>query len=278
MSKPPGSCAFCGGGQLTKEHIWPDWLRSHVPRLFAHTGHTVSRSGFNTAAGELVHRPTRGHLHRPGDPHSQRLRVVCKGCNTQWMSSLQNHAKRVLVPMISGQWPTMCDEDQTLLSAWCTMFTMVVEFADLPTLVSTAEERSFLRMNRQPPNNWVVWIGRLKGHRWSGTFNHFGLPDRWTISALSSRLPITEPELVTQTTAFGVGELFVFTLSTRDPEFRLSAEGFAERRGVQVIWPRSDVRRLSQPDRILDDFTADEISSAFVPIVLRSHVRRAWEI
>lgn len=31
-SKLPGRCIFCGGGNLSKEHFWPEWASALLPR------------------------------------------------------------------------------------------------------------------------------------------------------------------------------------------------------------------------------------------------------
>ena len=32
MIKKPGRCIFCNGRGLSKEHMWPDWLKAYIPR------------------------------------------------------------------------------------------------------------------------------------------------------------------------------------------------------------------------------------------------------
>jgi hypothetical protein len=31
-NKPPGKCNFCGRGNLSKEHFWPEWASALLPR------------------------------------------------------------------------------------------------------------------------------------------------------------------------------------------------------------------------------------------------------
>jgi hypothetical protein len=44
-----------------------------------------------------------GPLHRKGDARSQKLKVVCKACNSGWMSELQDRTKPVLLPLLTRQ-------------------------------------------------------------------------------------------------------------------------------------------------------------------------------
>ena len=83
--KPPGRCIFCG---VTQEHMWANWLRSYIPREL--TRHATSV--------EKVHpRNTEQNIQtRTGDPHSRRIKCVCRACNNGWMSRLQENAKPFL--------------------------------------------------------------------------------------------------------------------------------------------------------------------------------------
>jgi hypothetical protein len=40
---------------------------------------------------------------RPGGLKRKKLRVVCEPCNNEWMSVIENDAKRVVLPMMLGQ-------------------------------------------------------------------------------------------------------------------------------------------------------------------------------
>ena len=33
MSKPPGTCIFCGRTGVSKEHLWANWMRDHLPEF-----------------------------------------------------------------------------------------------------------------------------------------------------------------------------------------------------------------------------------------------------
>src|SRR5205085_373803 len=103
---------------------------------------------------------TAGKLERPGDPHSQRLRVVCGYCNNNWMGRLQERAKRILLPLVVGDWTDLSAIDQSTLAAWITMTVMVREAANPPTMTSTQTERFAFRQDQSPLDNWSIWIGR----------------------------------------------------------------------------------------------------------------------
>src|SRR5213593_3811716 len=85
-------CIFCGSSdELTREHIWSDWVRKLVPsdkpemhfHRFGPIGSEQERS-------------------YPKRPYRWRLRVVCKTCNNGWMSRIDDAAKPIAEPMILG--------------------------------------------------------------------------------------------------------------------------------------------------------------------------------
>src|SRR6185437_1891087 len=81
-------CAFCDHtGKLTAEHITSQWLRD----LFTGPG----KAWFGTTEGE-----TRQFDMGPLD---FKAKVVCKECNSGWMSDIERAAKHLLSPMITGQ-------------------------------------------------------------------------------------------------------------------------------------------------------------------------------
>ena len=147
---------------MSKEHIWPDWLRRYVPRNATTTRHT--RPG---PFGLM-----KGKLHRPGDPASQRLRCVCEKCNNGWMSHLQIKAKPILVGLISNTWESLDRDAQTTFSAWATMFTTVFEMADPSSAAVSPEERSQFRKDLIPSTNWTVSFTNYNGPDYGPSISH----------------------------------------------------------------------------------------------------------
>jgi hypothetical protein len=200
MSKPPATnrvraCIFCGSQErLSGEHVYANWLREFLPRRVKYTSHWVSQDG-----GDVK----RGKLSRPGDPFSQRLRIVCKNCNSGWMSQLQTASKPFLVPLLQGEWPALDAPAQLAVARWITMTSMVIEFADPPTAEVPWTHRADFSETRSIQPNWHVWIGRHDpGSKHSAYFNHFG----WHLLRSHKRLPFLRTYHL-QTTTFTVGKL-----------------------------------------------------------------------
>ena len=278
--KVPGTCIFCGSSGLSHEHIWANWLRDYIPRDLASTIHT------GQVAGTILHGNTRipynstKTTEASGDPHSQRLRKVCKRCNSGWMSILQNRVKPILTPHLAGHWPDKCDSDQKILAAWATMFTMVVEFKHIPTVTVNQKQRQDFSLIQIPPENWHVWCGHYEGKFWkeSKCFSHFGL-----VPSAFAAYPKDIPSVIrmpnqfnAQSTAITIGNLFLMTFSwVNDAVRNFDPLRFEIAHGLRTVWPvRNPV--VVAPTVILDDFVADHVSRSFVPLDQRNSVRPAW--
>jgi hypothetical protein len=85
-------CIFCGAsGPLTKEHVFPDWIRALG---FGGQGWQ------ETVVGE---RPDEKRHIRPAGPFSLTLKAVCRPCNNVWMSDIERQAKPLLTTMFQYQ-------------------------------------------------------------------------------------------------------------------------------------------------------------------------------
>jgi hypothetical protein len=137
IPKPRRVCIFCGRPGLTKEHMWADWLRNYIPR--ERQEHRVGSTNISLAQHEdsVQDRIER----RSGDPHSRRIRCVCRECNNGWMSQLQEAAKPFLVPMLTGQKVALYESGKTTLASWAAMFVMVAEQVDQTKVAISAVER-----------------------------------------------------------------------------------------------------------------------------------------
>jgi hypothetical protein len=249
-AKRPKQCLFCGmGGKLTKEHINPRWLHPYLGRRFTHTGHSVGIRTLDVSKGEMEpYRFSRGKLQRPGDPHSQTLRILCARCNNVRLGALQERAKRYLLPLVVGVWPDLDAEGQHVVAAWAAMNTMIREAADPPTAATSKEGRREFLMNLEAPPTWSVWIGRCSDIQ-SGVWNHVGWKERQDLPLH----PFVNKDVCRQTTGFVMGQLFILTMSAPDnvgDSRQAFGEQFARQYDLSLIWPT--MSRVTMPQTVYD--------------------------
>lgn len=206
IPRPPQKCIFCGGGNMSREHIYADWMRPYL-RVFDSTTHYVNTQTAPQWAQLIPARAERGKLHLKGDHRSRKLRVVCVTCNTTWMSRLQTAAKPVLLPFLTGSNVALSRTQQRAAANWAAMFTMVYEFADPLTIAIPQSERaSFMRI-LQPNANWLIWVAPFVGKSYAGMAHHRGIG----FLEQGHREPSVAQIFNTQVTVGSAGGLFFLT-------------------------------------------------------------------
>jgi hypothetical protein len=145
--------------------------------------------------------------------------VVCGDCNSGWLNQIQQTARPLLLPLFEGRAHRIDGDAQSKIAAWIAMATMTGEYLsqDQKRVTVPQSDRDWLMAHPTAPAHWVIWIGRYRWQRavvpqWVHLSLH--VPDS---DALPDRL--TEHHRPnTQTTAFCVGELFAFVMSSELPE------------------------------------------------------------
>jgi hypothetical protein len=248
IPNPPKKCIFCGGGNLSKEHIAAKWMRHYISDEGSSTDHFVAGYSLSEPNNEpSLQYLNRGNLNLKGEHRSRTLKVVCKSCNEGWMGSIQKNAGPILKPMLRDKWQFLNNEDQSYLSAWATLYTIIWEQADERTISLHQAERDAFKEKRLPTSNWTIWVGRNldKGLGSYKTF-HRGI----------SLTPRANAEHITeicnfQMTAFSPGKTFFLTmsdnLSTIPPSKLEIIKDHALSLGLRQIWPITQGNILSNP-------------------------------
>jgi hypothetical protein len=257
MSGLTDSCIFCGAKPLNREHVFGKWIRKFLPPRFDRTLHQTILRKVDPETGRYTVTESPGELHRRGDPYSQALQVVCFRCNNHWMSKLQAAGKKLLVPMVRGEWPEFNAYEQRLIATWAIMATMVLEFSNPPTVAVPADERDWFRLNLEPPAGWAVWLGRYDGTKRG--FNHWACGVHRTSLPLPTDLP---HNCNTQYTAIILGKLILMTFSTTAAHLIEDHHALAARHGLRLIWP-ANAGELVRPDRAHDYAGFNRLSHDF---------------
>jgi hypothetical protein len=242
--------------------MWPDWLGPFVPRNmagFASKSVIFNRDG--SAQRETLKTKT-------GDPHVTKLRVVCKTCNNGWMSRLQEEAKPILVPMLTGQTTVLPQIRQRIIARWVAMSVATGEYFNPDLAAVSQAERDFLRLKRRAPSTWRIWVGHYKREDWVGLWVHHSIP-------ISDKKHVIQffddgrPRPNTQATTFVVGQIYFTVISSAIVGIPGQYE-FADRarRRLFEIWPYRG-KPLQWPLPLLSDEEADGISGAFFKAATR---------
>jgi hypothetical protein len=246
-------CIFCRRTDMSKEHVWADWLRNYIPK------NMPSYSSLSAVAYPTQTEFTKQKI--SGDIQSRKLRVVCERyCNNGWMSRLQESAKPYVLPLVLGQATAMDAASQGIVAAWIAMTAIVAEYFDPSKAAVSYAQRQYFCKNQTVPPNWKIWIGHYVRGNWPAYLVHNPLP----ISSAQHRIGRTDtglPRPNTQTTALVVGELYIFAASSATDVFdRWEVPG--EGAKLAQIWP---LRRniVGWPTETLTDRGADQIAGSF---------------
>jgi hypothetical protein len=125
------ACVFCGAAdhKMSKEHVWPDWLRSHVPpdmlhRDFEYVYEASERGGeFRRVKGQPL--------------FDMVVKGVCEPCNNGWMSDVEGAVEPYVEGMLVGRGRLLHREGQAAIATWGTLKTLVAQraFRDDPTIL-----------------------------------------------------------------------------------------------------------------------------------------------
>src|ERR1700694_3884671 len=90
VGPPSGVCAFCRGGPITIEHVFPQWLAELLPKnkpVVGVLGDPMENRIVRTSAGVA---------------YDAQAKAVCRRCNNGWMSDLETEAMPLIRPMLKS--------------------------------------------------------------------------------------------------------------------------------------------------------------------------------
>jgi hypothetical protein len=164
--KPPKTCYFCNAaGDLSKEHVWPQWMRQLAPALDRER--STRTLGFaRTALDSWSELPTE-IVTQPGDVLTARVREVCRSCNNGWMSRLEQHAQPILSLLADGRYAlgsiAIPPEDAAVVARWALKCAWMRELATKGPRTPTSDMRLHLKEWMTPPPCTRVWAARYMG-------------------------------------------------------------------------------------------------------------------
>ena len=217
MTKPLGSCVFCGQlGNLTKGHIWADWIKRLLAFPSDHN-HIYFTEHFAADAAQ----PIISRMGRQGTAVGSKRRNTCATCNNGWMSRFEQAALPVCRDLILGNDRLLRPVDQWALASFlCLMSMRISQFSRGINDPIPQIERDFLRMHGVPPRGWRIWIMRLRDDR---------ADEHWTL--YSDRESMAS-EHYGQSFTMVIGQLCAHVM-------RWPGDGFGKYEGIVMtqIWP-----------------------------------------
>ena len=168
VREPTNRCPFCGTNvRLTKEHVWPQWLRSQGPAYGLWAPHYQGQR--STVSG--THAITNEHgvveyVPRPGPAAGKFLATVtvkvCRDCNRQWNERLEKPVQELLRPAFTGETTPLTPTDQRLLALWAVKCFVGYARATIAPGVDPfpeSERRRQAKPSADPNDRWDLWIG-----------------------------------------------------------------------------------------------------------------------
>lgn len=143
-------CLFCEQrGPRASEHIWPDWIGKRLSRRgYVRTARLAGEGRTTISSKRLA--------------FTQRLRDVCKACNTRWMSRIERAASPILEPMIFAQQPTSLGwDDQQRVAAWANLRAMILQHAAGQDGIPKRYYREAANTGGKPRQHSFIWLGSM---------------------------------------------------------------------------------------------------------------------
>jgi hypothetical protein len=141
-------CIFCGDSDMTEEHLIAAWVLRAFHR---------QRKPDAGLSGSFVG-PGRMRL-SPEEPIST-AKVVCRSCNNEWLSVIDNAAAKVLKPLIRGDDTVTLDEEgQAMLAAWIYKSALVFDAAANGNDGDLATLRDGFQASRKAGPGCVIYAG-----------------------------------------------------------------------------------------------------------------------
>ncbi len=239
---------------MSEEHIWPEWMHKILPE----SSHYVEER-YNYPASTEENRRIGSLLQRErqGAPKSKRIPVVCRTCNSGWMSGLETAVKPFLGPMIQNSFAAISKERRRLLTQWFLLKTMVIEHdrsmgLKVAEVIHFAKDRADFMNYRQIPPGFRVWIGAGHGSEWELRFSHYvgGAVASSTPFLPQGFDPAGRPKNV-QSVAWGIGKVRAFVASTTSPDvhqlFNWALPNFVR------LWPSDELDFIWPPRSVVSD-------------------------
>ncbi|GJJ01757.1 hypothetical protein RugamoR64_22950 [Duganella rhizosphaerae] len=158
--RPYGECVECGKyGELTGEHIFAAWIGRHIhdTQEFTDSFLWTDQRFVRTRIDNRSERASEhGHA-------NAKLAILCKACNNELGSALQDAVSAVMKPLLNGEQWWVSDKNRQLIASWISSFVMTRQFVHPELAAISSEQRLKFHTTRLPFENLSVWIAPFHG-------------------------------------------------------------------------------------------------------------------
>lgn len=247
-------CVFCGGGPISREHFWPAWAADVLPSggIPTYDDWYAQIDPSRPAAPADVRT-----FKRPGGTNTRKLKTVCRGCNSGWMSVQEVTSRPILTALARGEAITLDSGMQDVLTRWIVTKLMAAESDKRGEFVTTSAERRLFKEAGAVPQGTYIWLFRCEAPGWQVTYQRFAA---YLSRHREGSVPAHRKNL--QQATFGFGNLLVTSVFSRAPGLRLQMnfpEGAAAALWPPplepIVWPHPRLITSEEADLIADNIS-----------------------
>jgi hypothetical protein len=141
------ACMFCDNDANSAEHLFPDWINR----------------AFTVAGPEplTIQKQVTGMADEQWDVRklaSIKIPGICRTCNNEWMSVIENNAKPLILPMITGTRVSLNPAEQLQLATWTTLKAFVFDLGGALQSVVARDHCVLLRHLHRPPATMRAYL------------------------------------------------------------------------------------------------------------------------
>jgi hypothetical protein len=147
MTQSERLCLFCGNTDLSKEHVFAQWLLEELDLR-----KKKMRMQHSTILGLQI-------SERPLTLSTLINGLVCKRCNNGWLSQIEGRVKPHLLNLLKGSLTLALQEQHQLLSLWIYKTAIVLNYASNYRKIVPKRHFKYLNVHRRIPENVCVLFG-----------------------------------------------------------------------------------------------------------------------
>jgi hypothetical protein len=203
---------------------------------------------------------------RNGPTASKKVYAVCQNCNNSWMSQLENKAKHVILPLMKGDLIDLDAQMQRTLIEWIVLKVLVADNHENRDAVFRKTHLVAFKATREIPAGMSIWVGRCVDESCKSFFRKHA-----ALLGQPGKDPPKEGRKNTQSTAIGIGELFIFSMSCITESIDLNRFIQFDNHVVR-LWPNGNDPLVWPPMRILTQQQVMKVASALDSLIAHPNV------